>query len=150
MHRLNRYSVVCLLLIQMPLASCGDLSGVIAAPPPPTNHKVHIKPDGSTHDDVNGIPDSKLSQGSRDTITWQNDSGYSYYVCFSASNPDLQPFNAIVWYLPNGKSRDSGQIRDDAKQTTLEYVVSKKFQSCTSFTNRRRVPRGNPKIVINP
>jgi hypothetical protein len=146
---------VCL---QILIASCGSQPGTNAQPSEGTKvagvptvgtvQLIHIK-GNDTVNDPNPSPsgNTELSQGHDDRLTWINDTNSDYYVCFDPSVLAKQPFHAIVFFVPAGKQRDSGKIRDDASTGEVFYHVYQGPKMCAAPDYG---VHGQPKIVIKP
>jgi hypothetical protein len=112
-----------------------------ATPPLGTVHVVTIRATNDVIDSVSAGGTSTL-RSAEDTITWVNNTGSPIYVCF----PDIakpSPFHPIVWYVPAGKKRKSGEINIFEK-TSVQYNVDPNSVTCM----KPRPGEGNPPIIV--
>jgi hypothetical protein len=98
-----------------------------------------------TVDLTNPAQEVKLSKGGDERIIWHNPSKTDLYACLDAK---ASPFEAYAWYVPAGKDRKSGKIRDDvnASSTEIYYVPSTK--PCAGTIPPKKLLTG-PHIIIN-
>ena len=144
--------------LQILIASCGSQPGTSAQSSEGTKaggvptvgnvHFIHIEGNETVNDPTpSASGDTELSKRKDGRLTWINDTKSDYYVCFDQSVLAKQPFHAIVFFVPAGKQRDSGKIRDDAIPGDVFYDVYQGPKMCTAPNYG---VHGQPKIVIQP
>jgi len=122
------------------------------APASGITHTVTINKENNVTDSVSGLGKSTIR--SDETVRWVNNTGVSYYVCIPFATDRTQPFEAIVWFVPNGQSRVSGKAHNSSTPELQYnvYPVKKGIGKCV--TSRLTAPTGkssgNPVLNIQP
>jgi hypothetical protein len=117
-----------------------------------TTHIVTINKENDVTDSVSNLGKSTIR--SDETVRWVNNTGLNYYVCIPFATDRTEPFEAIVWIVPNGQSRESGKTHNPSTPDLQYnvYPVKKGIGKCVTarLTEPTGKSKGNPVLNIQP